>query len=139
MRDTNLTLVLKDNSTIDVIFPDRIGREYETPWLDRKGCREWNVDIDELLTEMDRKVVVGKWGTTYGTHEDTLVIPVAKVAKWKTLSLDKQKIADINMAEEDRHNRLRVREYGFIRGKEFDELVERVMKLESIIEGKSTK
>lgn len=107
MRDTNLALRLKDGSRVDVVYPDRIGRQYDTPWLDYPGSREWNIGIEETLQlwrsglhfKYNPYFVVGKWGTGYGITEGARLIPFSEVSSVCELIPSLQRLGD------DRHDK----------------------------------
>lgn len=80
--DSNFRILLKDGKHVDVVYPERVGCEYDTPWLntpDRDeddrypGSRSWG-RTEEFITNYhhhqlgyNAKLVIGKWGTGY--HE----------------------------------------------------------------------
>lgn len=104
--DTNVGLRLLDGMLIEVIYPERIGHEYETPWLgERVGSREWNVDPAEILKREGRvnqhRLIVGKWGTVYGSSDGVkFVVPLNKLVAVETLPEEKVAIGEDNERKE---------------------------------------
>ncbi len=103
MIDTNVVLVLTNGWEIPVVYPRRIGREYETPWLDVKGFREWNIDVVDSVNSIrlgDPRFIVGKWGSSFGSSEGVdQVVPFHNFARIRDLSPEDQ--ARANMARVD--------------------------------------
>lgn len=136
IRDTNLVLVLVDGSEISVVYPHRVGREYATPWLEHKGSREWNINVEDSLTLRlkDARFIVGKWGTGYDVSDGVeFIIPFQEVARIRDLSPellqqaeDAYKKHHAEIAEMKRKKELITRE-------EYEKLLERVDWVENIV------
>ena len=135
MIDTDIVIQTVTGKEIRVVYPERIGREYSTPWSSEyKFCREWNIDVHKTRTDTGRKdcsFVVGVWGSGYG--DNTKVREIIRVdavigfgeitAAEKELSKKARTIQEVEYQEYATINRV-------VKGAEFDALVGRVTWLE---------
>ena len=137
MIDTDIVIKTVTGKEIRVVYPERIGREYPTPWLsESKHSREWNIDVHETRTDRSRKdcsFVVGVWGSGYGDNAKVReIISVDAVIGFgeltnaeKLVSLEAHKQQENEYQEYGRKNRV-------IQGEAFDALLGRVEQLESL-------
>ena len=141
-HDINVGIRLKDGELVEVIYPNRVFREYETPWLDRKGAREMNIDPREDVANYGTnrgsrgaRFIIGtsKVGG-YGESDNVVrVIPVGLVMAVEPLPADKVAIGQANMQAEE-NERIRKEQENperYIRLKELQPILERLAALES--------
>jgi hypothetical protein len=142
ISDTNIGIRLKTGELIEVVYPLRVGIEQETPWLDRKGWRQWNTDPAEtLVEERDSKYsprfIVGKWGTGYlsseGVHD---TIPLTLVSSIESLPEDLVKKGELFKQQEYEAERAarRADPERWVKLKELQALESRISELERYIE-----
>jgi hypothetical protein len=143
MIDTNIGIRLKTGGLVEVVYPDRIGIEYETPWLsdqNKEGCREWNIDPAEQKLRLvegrfpgtSPRFIIGKWGTTY--KETPVVASVFFRDVWSFEKLPTAQVAlgESRMAEENRKKQAVSEQERFVTHREFKLLEERLEKLEHL-------
>ena len=138
MIDTNVVLVLKDGKEIPVVYPERIGREYKTPWLDNPGSREWNIDVRESLNMAtsrqlgkDLRFIVGEWGSAYGANAGvSYIIPFQNVVGTKSLSPEDQFKGDAAVAQAKAELQKKQKDASHVTFAEFSALEKRVAELE---------
>ena len=138
MTDTDVILVLNDGREIAVVYPARVGREYETAWLPgHPGSREWNIDIlgsKERVTYGNPRYIVGEWGTGYGVTAGVVeVVPFGLLSGVKPLPPELQEKADGVRAVERQRREEEMRDNRPILWAEFQLLVERVRTLEKMV------
>jgi hypothetical protein len=129
---------MKDGREYDVVYPNRLGHEQETSWLDAPGCREWNVDFVDMLnryTGQGHRLIVGEWGTGYLDNNFKFSINLDQVSHSRQLTSDLQKQADdaaltekLRRQEEFANDPTR-----FIRNEEFKLLERRLQLIEEIV------
>ncbi len=138
MIDTDVVLLLTGGREVNVIYPDRIGREYETPTLDVLGVREWNVDVDESMHSIPRRLnprfIIGKWGTGYKTKDGVkATLYFEYIIGHQPLSPEHQEMADAVRLSEDQQRMAQIQRTRLITFEEFEKLQSRVDKLEARI------
>lgn len=87
MSDTNLVLVLKNGTKMEVIYPLRVFTEYETPWLDEPGCLQTSDVLSDLAKFKAKKdfsyggrFVIGTWMPQYDNSTNRVnTIPMNQV------------------------------------------------------------
>lgn len=141
MTDCDITIALHDGTEVDVIYPHRLGIEYDTPWLSHDGSRNWNIDIEECLTRnrsgrnfgINPRFVVGMWGTGYGDGRYYQMIPLKDVRSWRSLSDELLQISQRQREEDMRkmEEAVKADPNRCVRGDEFSALVRRVEELEA--------
>lgn len=99
--DSNFSILLNNGEKIEVIYPERVGCEYDTPWLagtedGSEGSRSWGDTQDFLNRFKDHqlgynpKFVIGEWGTRYHQPEGVKqMVSLDEVAGIGILSSDK--------------------------------------------------
>ena len=138
MIDTDFTFVLTDGTEIDVVYPDRVGREYDIPWLTVRSqpgaIREWNIDVHESLRKPEPynpRFVIGMWGTSYSSEEGVKKrIPYSKVVRIHDLTPELQAKSDEYSRQEEEKRDIENLRARMVYGVEFDALVRRVEELE---------
>lgn len=105
MRDGNIVIVTKSGQEFRAVRPNRVGLQYDTPWLntwdrdsdDRsEGSRVWNVDPVEVLEKYQAQrdysynaaFIIGPWGTTYKDPNFLYSIPLVTVEGFRELPLE---------------------------------------------------
>lgn len=137
LNDTNVGIRLKTGELVEVIYPQRIGIEYETPWLDYEGSRNWNIDPLKNFVDppsYSPRFIVGKWGTGYQESKGVdRVIPIRLVSNIEALPEEKvqQGLAYAQREEDERVAKQQADPERYVRLKELQALEERIAKLES--------
>lgn len=140
--DINVGIRLKDGELVEVIYPNRIFREYETPWLDSKGAREMNIDPREDVanygtnrSSRGSRFVIGLSNAGwYGTSEGVVrVIPVGLVMAIEPLPADRVAVgrAKADAEEAERVQKERENPERAVRLKELAPILARLAALES--------
>jgi hypothetical protein len=77
MEDTNIVLVLKSGKTVEITYPLRVFTEYETPWLDDRGCLQTSDPLEDLTKfkagksfGYNGRFVIGTWMPRYGKSDN---------------------------------------------------------------------
>jgi hypothetical protein len=78
VSDRGIVLVTKHGDRVVCQAPDRLGIQYDTPWLvggedGSEGSREWNINPVKMAEEFasgnsytfNAKFIIGEWGTGY--------------------------------------------------------------------------
>lgn len=138
LTDKDITIIRRDGTEYHVVYPNRVGREYETPWLDTAGSREWNIDIMESLHNPPTKgnpprFIIGKWGTGYADPDGVeTIIPFQDVLGIKDLppDLKEQSIQGWTREEKALEEQAHNNSNRYVRFEELKQVLERINRLE---------
>jgi len=137
MQDTDFTFVLTDKIKIPVIYPHRVGIEYDTPTERFPTRRIWNVDVQETIENAnfyrmyDPRFIVGKWGTGAGEKlEIVYSIPFILVNGIEDLTPQQKEQSEKARAEYKKNEELKHKANIPVTRMEFDALEQRVSDLE---------